>query len=354
MIKTYTYKIKNSSRLMRKFSHWIGICRYVYNIAKETKEESYKKGLRLSNYDLQKQFTDAKKDHKWLYDVHSDTLTAIFDRLEKSFLKFYNGAGYPKWASKKEWNSIPFKYTKIKNGMFSLPGWGVVNVFKFKTPKGELRKSFIVNEIDGLYLKIVVNEPDIDIKRDSQSIVSIDMGIKYFLTTSDSEFVENPKYLFKNLKKLRIANRKLSRMKKGGSNWKNQVIVLKRIHQKIKRCRMDFIQKESSKLSRSYDYIIRENLNISGMIKGNLSKHISDCGWRLFFDVLEYKSKVIKVSPHYSSQECSKCGHTCKDNRKTQSLFECVKCGYTENADLQATFNLLKRGQSLLEANVNQ
>jgi len=57
---------------------------------------------------------------------------------------------------------------------------------------------------------------------------------------------------------------------------------------------------------------------------------------------------VIKVNSAYTSQECSKCGHTCKENRKTQSLFECIKCGYTENA----AYNILQRGQSLLEAKV--
>ena len=85
-----------------------------------------------------------------------------------------------------------------------------------------------------------------------------------------------------------------------------------------------------------------------------LSKHILDCGWGTFFSLLEYKTNVIKVNPIYSSQECSKCGHTCKENRPTQSLFECVKCGFTENADLNATLNLFQRGQSLMEANVNQ
>ena len=37
-------------------------------------------------------------------------------------------------------------------------------------------------------------------------------------------------------------------------------------------------------------------------------------------------------------------------NRKTQSLFECVKCGHTDNADFQATLNLLQWGQTLMEA----
>ena len=57
---------------------------------------------------------------------------------------------------------------------------------------------------------------------------------------------------------------------------------------------------------------------------------------------------------HKSGQGCFKCGHTCKENRPTQGLFECIKCGFTENADFQATLNLFQRGQSLMEANVNQ
>ena len=91
------------------------------------------------------------------------------------------------------------------------------------------------------------------------------------------------------------------------------------------------------------------------MIKGSkLAKHILDCSWRMFFELLEYKTKVIKVNPAYTSQKCSKCEHTCKENRKTQSLFECVECNYTENADLQACKNLIQLGQQLMEANVEQ
>src|SRR5690606_28483005 len=187
--------------------------------------------------------------------------------------------------------------------------------------------------------------------RENQSICAIDMGITFFLTTSDGEFVDNPKHLFKHLKQLRIENRKLSRMKKGGSNWKKQVKVLKKLYQKVSRVRKDFLHKQSRKLANGYGTVIIEDLNIKGMSKNKrLSKHILDCGWGTFFSLLEYKTNVIRVNPIYSSQECSKCGHTSKENRKTQSLFECVKCGFTENADFQATLNLLQRGQSLMEA----
>lgn len=359
MTKTYTYKIVSNNRIERLFYEWCGVCRLIYNISIEVKEDSYKKGVKISNYDLQKQLRDLKEHNKWMYSVNSDTLISVLDKLDLSYKKFYSDiqkglkTSKPKWATKKTWKSIYFKSIKIKCGYFQLPTFGKVKVFKFKAPKGELRTAFIVKESDGLYLKVVVKEPTIERDRDSQSIVAIDMGIKHFLTTSDAEFIENPKHLFKKLKELRVQQRKLSRMKKGGSNWKKQVNIIQRLHQKVKRTRLDFLHKESTKISKLYDHVVIENLNIKGMSKNSrLSKHILDCSWGTFFELLSYKTKVVRVDPKYSSQQCSKCGHTCKENRKTQSIFECVKCNYTENADLQATFNLLNRGRSVLGYNV--
>src|SRR5690606_39205539 len=114
MIKTYTYKLLPNKRTERKFDAWIGVCRYVYNIAKEVKEESYRKGLKLSNYDLQKQMTEAKSENKWLFDVHSDTLISMLDQLDSGYKKFFSDlkkgikTSKPKWMSKKKQKSVPF------------------------------------------------------------------------------------------------------------------------------------------------------------------------------------------------------------------------------------------------------
>lgn len=358
-MKTYTYKIKPNKSLERKFYEQIGVCRYVYNLAIEVREESFRKGVNINYYDLSKQLTEAKKDFEWLRTVNASTLQGILQRLENGYKKFFTDlkrgikTTKPKFARKDKWNSLPFKSIRALDDRFKLPTIGEVKVFKFKLPKGELRTASIVKEADGLYLKVVVKEKEQI--RDNQSICAIDMGITYFLTTSDGEFVDNPRHLFQHLKQLRIENRKLSRMKKGGNNFKKQVEVLKRLHQKVSRVRKDFLHKQSRKLANEYGTVVREGLNTSKMVKDSrYAKHILDCSWATFFEFLEYKTNVIKVDCAYTSQRCSKCGHTSKENRKTQSLFECTNCGYTENADLQACFNILQRGQTLMEANVNQ
>ena len=62
---------------------------------------------------------------------------------------------------------------------------------------------------------------------------------------------------------------------------------------------------------------------------------------------------TIKISPHGTSQECSRCGHTHPDNRETQAEFICQDCGFTANADYNAALVIKKRGiKALLDGTI--
>src|SRR5574343_537595 len=111
-MRTYIFKIKPKRWINEKFVQWVGVCRFLYNCAKERKEWAYKGGIKLSNNDLQKELTECKKSIDFLGDVHSQTLQAVMDKLDNTFKAFFKGAGYPKWAKKKSWNNIPFKSIK--------------------------------------------------------------------------------------------------------------------------------------------------------------------------------------------------------------------------------------------------
>jgi len=150
-------------------------------------------------------------------------------------------------------------------------------------------------------------------------------------------------------KKLRLANRKLARAKRGSSQRKKTKKHLQRIHLKVQRSRNDFLQKESSKMVNENQVIIFEDLNVKGMARNHFAKHILDCGWGKFVSISEYKAvrndkKVKKVLAAYTSQTCSQCGYTDKQNRKTQAKFKCQLCGHKENADKNASKNILGRG----------
>ena len=76
----------------------------------------------------------------------------------------------------------------------------------------------------------------------------------------------------------------------------------------------------------------------------------TSCMWMLE-RFLHYKAgEVIKVPARNTSRTCAECGHTEKDNRRTQAHFQCLACGHTDNADANAARNILSLGLNRLLA----
>ena len=76
--------------------------------------------------------------------------------------------------------------------------------------------------------------------------------------------------------------------------------------------------------------------------------------FRRLYDYVAYKAnaegiEVTQVDPAYTSQRCSQCGTTLRENRPSQAKFCCQKCGYEVNADYNAAknigFKMLRAGQ---------
>jgi putative transposase len=82
----------------------------------------------------------------------------------------------------------------------------------------------------------------------------------------------------------------------------------------------------------------------AGLNKALLGANLGQIRQFTRYKLAEQSKIMVLVAPHYSSQECSKCGHIDKENRTTQALFSCVKCGHTANADDNAAKVLKKRG----------
>ncbi|MEK7990855.1 MAG: transposase [Thiotrichaceae bacterium] len=207
----------------------------------------------------------------------------------------------------------------------------------------------------------------------SISIVGIDLGITRFATLSDGSYIK-PLNSFKRLsKKLAFEQRKLAKKVRFSANWKKQKQIITKLHERIANARLDFLHKTSTHISKNHAMIIVEDLKIRNMsksakgditksgrnvkAKSGLNKSILDQGWGMFVQMLTYKQQwsggnVIKVDPKYTSQTCPCCGHRSKDNRLTQANFECVECGYNQNADLVGALNVLARGHRVLACGV--
>ena len=63
------------------------------------------------------------------------------------------------------------------------------------------------------------------------------------------------------------------------------------------------------------------------------------------FGYVSYKAEargisVVQVNPQYTSQRCSTCGFTVRENRPSQDTFCCQSCGYENHADYNAAKNI--------------
>ena len=76
--------------------------------------------------------------------------------------------------------------------------------------------------------------------------------------------------------------------------------------------------------------------------KAGLNREILRSGWGLLVRRLQDKApgRVEKVSPAFTSQRCSACGHVDAKSRESQARFVCTACGFACHADVNAAINI--------------
>lgn len=376
--KTYKLKLKTNSGQSNKLCQWIGACRFVYNLALETKITAYKHhNTSLSKYDLIKQLPELKADCHWIKDVPAQTLQGVVERMDTAYQSFFRGGGFPRWAKKDRYNSLLFKQgVEVFNNAIKLPKIGMVRYFNSKQiPKdAKVKQATLKREVTGFFLCVVVQEPQPEQKQFwTNASVGLDMGVKHFFSTSTQEHISNPRILKQYTNQLRKTQRSLARKKKGSNNWKKTKKQIAKLHQKVSNVRKDFLHKTSTQLIRENQAIVVEDLKLKNMTKSSkgtlespgkkvkqksgLNRSLLDVAIGEFFDQLEYKSSWYgntfeKVNPKYTSRMCRICGHQAKENRKiTRANFVCVSCGHSEDADIHAAKNILARAEPM-SANV--
>ena len=147
---------------------------------------------------------------------------------------------------------------------------------------------------------------------ESDQAVGIDVGLSSFATLSDGTEIESPRLYQQAQKKLRRAQRRVARRKKGSNRRHKAVVLLRKIHQHIFNQRHDHQHKLARMLVNQYGLIAIEDLNVRGLAGGMLSKQVLDASWSSFIAKLTYKAEdagrqLVKVDPRGTSQRCP-CG----------------------------------------------
>ena len=355
------------------FEQAFGYSRYIYNKAlDEWKQmyESWKKDKSLIKPNNRKIRDNLKASREeWEYDQLNILIETTVEDLSKAFTMMWKGYGkYPKYKSKRNQkdscrffrkNEYSLQVKGEKNNKLKLAGISSLIHMKESLNLKEdhtIQEVTITKKASRHYASIIIRYVDDNSKTSKdESYIGIDLGVKDFAIVNDDKgLYKKYKSLSSKLiplhKRIEIYNKILSRKCYGSNKYIKTRTKLNRTYERISNIRKDFLHKLSTHITTKYKYICIEDLKVSNMMKNkNLSKHISQQGWREFRTMLEYKAekndcKIITADRWFpSSQICSCCGNVLTGSDKlklSQRIYHCHECGNKIDRDYNAAVNL--------------
>ena len=250
----------------------------------------------------------------------------------------------------------PIRETAWKHDRLKVPKLGEVKIYMHRPLRGDPKEVTLVKKASGWYAHISCELPATP-KVEPTDAIAVDMGTTHYLTTSEGEKEDNPRWYRKAEGLLRKHSKDLSRKKKGSNRRQKQQHKLALHHERTTNRRKDFIGKLVYKLYHHYqnNVLVAEDLRVSNMVQNkHLSKSISDASWATFFkwcaDIAERDGLHFhQVDPKNTSQNCSCCGQKApKKLALSVRTYNCGYCGHSMDRDHNAAINILLRAAAAL------
>ena len=190
--------------------------------------------------------------------------------------------------------------------------------------------------------------------RSSTESIGLDFGMVAMFTTSDGE-----RHGLSSFTKLKIWDEELLALSKELQQQSIKLTTNARYVQLQRRIKSYF----KNEICRILNKLAKKNVGVFVVEKldfraAGLSKRMNRLIGRTYRAFVKAKLarleeqfgiQIIAVNPAYTSQECSRCHHVSKDNRKTQKDFVCRHCHYSCNADVNAGRVINQRRSLMLE-----
>lgn len=364
MLRTYKYRLYPNHTQVEalEFLLWQG--RNLYNAALEQRIGIYRETGKGISYPGQwAHFRDLRNANPdTLGKLNATSVQQMLRRLDNSFVAFFRRLktgekpGFPRFKGRHHFHSLEYHYgdgCKLREGedgrvLFYVQNAGELKVkYHRPLPEGAQVKHVILKRNLGKWyacLSLEMSNPErLPLERPA---VGIDMGLSSLLTFSDGTLIDNPRWLRSGLGKLRVAQRTLSRRKKGSHRRRKAADRVARLGERTANQRRDFWHKTTQQLANTYSLIAIEDLTLKFMLSNShLALSASDAGLGEFQQLLRYKveetgGEVVAVNPRNTSQVCSGCGVMVLKSLRMR-LHSCPDCGLSLDRDVNAARNIL-------------
>jgi putative transposase len=358
-LKTFSIKLRPTPAQAAILTETVETCRHLYNHALSERKTAYhERGVSIGFARQSASLPALKRESPYLPRVHSQVLQDVLHRVDRAFQAFFRRVkagetpGYPRFKGKGWYDSFTYPQwgngVKLDSGRLILSKIGAIRVHKDRPLDGTPKTCTMVRKADGWYASIACEVAPSPLPPTGKAI-GVDVGLESFATLSNGTQIANPRYYRAAERKLKQAQRRLSRRVKGSNRRRKARELLAKAHLRIKRARQDFAHKTARALVNDYDHIAVEKLNIRGMVRNHpLAKSISDAGWGLFLSILCAKAAsarriVVEVNPAGTSQVCAQCSEQVI-KRLAVRWHSCPYCGCELHRDHNAALNILKKG----------
>jgi len=363
-LKAFSYRFYPTPEQESLLRRTMGCARLVYNRALAVRTEAwYKDQKRVGYAETSSMLTEWKKTEEldFLNEVSCVPLQQGLRHLQTAYTNFFDGrAKYPNFKKKRNGGSAEFTKSafKFKDGQVYLAKCADPLPIRWSRmlPVG-CRPSTITVKLSpsGRWSVSLLVNVEIEALPQSGSQVGIDLGITSLLALSTGEKIANSKGFKAKYRKLRRAQKALSRKQKGSNNRHKARLFVAKVHQEIADARKDNLHKLTTRLVCENQTIAVENLAVKNMIKNpKLALAISDASWGELVRQLEYKCKwygrtLIKIDRWFpSSKRCGNCGHIVNKMPLNIREWDCPNCGTHHDRDINAAKNILAAGLAVL------
>jgi putative transposase len=371
----YQFRLYPSAPQKIDLAKAFGCARVVWNDALRARQDAYTQGLpRPKVGELSRRFiTEANKtkERSWLGDVSAVVLQQSLRDLETAYGNFFasrKGArkgpkmGPPKFKKKTSRQAVRFtrnaRFSITEEGRLRLPKIGDVAVRWSRTLPSDPSSVTVIKDAAGRYFCSFVVEaedkplPELD---GDETETGIDLGLSTYAVLRGRK-ITTPKFFRRAERKLKRAQRRLSRCAQGSNNRRKAKLAVARIHARVADRRRDFIDQNTTRIVRESQAVYLEDLNVKAMAKGKQAKSVHDQSLGMFARTLEAKcarygrgfAKVDRFFP--STRMCSACG-SIEGPKGLQGLrirsWIC-SCGAVHDRDENAELNIRREGRRIV------
>ncbi|WP_405518505.1 RNA-guided endonuclease InsQ/TnpB family protein [Streptomyces canus] len=364
----YSFRLYPNTFQQAALDRAFGCARVVFNDAVRAREDArraqqpFPKIGELST----RLITQAKQtvEWSWLGEVSAVVLQQSLRDVETAYRNFFASLkgtrkgpriGPPRFKSRKDARqSIRFtanaRWHLTDSGRLNLPKIGPVKVKWSRTLPATPTSVTVIKDAAGRFFAsfVIDTDPAADAARmpATDQTIGIDLGLTHFVVLCDGTKIDSPRFLRRAEKKLKKAQREMSRKQKGSRNREKARLKVARAHAQATNARREFHHQLSTRLIRENQAIGVEDLAVKGLARTKLAKSVYDAGWSQFVHMLEYKAarygrtlvKISRFTP--TSQVCSQCG--VKDGSKPLHIrtWTCAACGVIHDRDHNAAKNV--------------